>query len=56
MKVYFTLLDAFKISSLRYNYAAIWKNEKNENFWKNENSEIGTSSEKESRIIVNSFS
>ena len=25
VKVYFTILDVFKITSLGYNYAAIWK-------------------------------
>ena len=37
VKIYFTILDVFKISSLGYNYAAISKLEKNEHFRKNQN-------------------
>ena len=52
MEVYFTILDVFKISSLGYNYAAIWKFKKNGHFWKKSKSEMGIYSEKKSRSIV----
>ena len=32
MKLYFAKLDVFKISSLTYNYVAIWKFKKNGHF------------------------
>ena len=56
MKVYFTILDVLKISSLGYNYAAIRKLEKNGHFYKKLKFEMEISSKKERRVTVTSFS
>ena len=55
VKVYFTILDVFKLSSLGYNYEAIWKFEKNEHFWKKSKFEIGISSKKRKQGNLTSF-
>ena len=56
MKVYFTILNVFKKSSLGYNYAAFWKFETTGHILKNSKFEMRISSKKGSKIIVTSFS
>ena len=53
VKVFFTILDVFKIISLGYNYAAILKFEKNEPFLKKLKFKMGISSKKRKQSHCN---